>query len=223
MALRILVADDDALVSSALVTFVEADPGMDVVASAHDGQRAVELASRLHPDVVLMDMQMPVLDGVEATREVISRCPDTRVLALSSFATDRYVVAALRAGASGYVVKDTPPAELLTAIRRIAHGEEVISPIVVKHVLASVREDTPVRHTPDVVAKHLSAREREVITLLSAGRSNKEIADDLHLSEATVKTHLSRIMAKLGVRDRVQTVIRAYEWGIASPRLDDEL
>lgn len=220
--IRVVVVDDDALMVEALRIFVESAPDLVVVGDTRNGRAAVELAMKLRPDVMLMDMQMPALDGVGATALVHEKVPDVKILAVSSFATDRYVVRALRAGASGYLVKDTPPAALVQAIRTVARGEATLSPEVMRYVVATIQSDpTTQQHAPTAVTRHLSDREKEIIRLLASGNSNREIAEHLYLSEATIKSHLARIMAKLGVRDRVQTVIRAYEWGLAELRLDD--
>lgn len=216
-----MIVDDDPLVVEALRHFLESAPDLIVVASAADGQEAVEKAGDMCPDVLLMDMQMPRLNGIEATRWLTDNLPDIRVLALSSFATDRYVVHALRAGASGYLVKDAAPEHLAEAVRRTAAGQETISPEVLVHVVREIRDDTAEHRATPAAAAFISPREHDVINLLARGLSNREIASELDLSEATVKSHLARIMAKLGVRDRVQTVIRAYEWGLAELGLPD--
>lgn len=217
---RVLVVDDDALMLEALRVFVDAAHDMVVVGEARDGHEAVAKALELRPDVILMDMQMPQLDGVEATEIIHEKLMETKILAVSSFATDRYVVRALRKGASAYLVKDTPPTELVEAIRRTLRGDAVLSPQVLRHVVAQIQEEPSSLRAPETVTKHISEREREVIQLLAAGNSNREIAEHLYLSEATVKSHLARIMAKLGARDRVQTVIRAHEYGLAELRLE---
>ncbi len=214
-----LIAEDDLLMLEALRVFVGAAGDMVVAGEAHDGQQAVAKALQLRPDVILMDMHMPGMDGADATGIIHEQLPAATIIAVSSFATDRYVVRALRKGASAYLVKDTPPAQLVEAIRRARRGEAVLSPQVLRHVVAQVREE-PARRAPDTVSRNISEREREVIQLLATGNSNREIAERLHLSQATVKSHLARIMAKLGARDRVQLVIRAHEYGIAELRLD---
>lgn len=219
--IRVLIADDDALMLEALQVFVTAAPDMMVIGGARDGGEAVEKALELRPDVILMDMQMPHLDGVAATEIIHEKLPGTKIMAVSSFATDRYVIRALRKGASAYLVKDTPPAELVEAIRRTCRDEAVLSPQVARHVVAQIREEPSTNQAPEIVTKHITERERDVIKLLAAGHNNREIAEHLYLSEATVKTHLSRIMAKLGARDRVQTVIRAHEYRLAELHLED--
>lgn len=221
--MRALIVDDDALMREALHMFLTASDRIEVVGTGADGVEAVALAEELHPNVVLLDVQMPRMDGIATTRELVRRFPEVRILVVSSFATDRYVIDALRAGASGYVVKDSRPKDLVDAVLAVAAGEETISPAVVHHLVKSVRDQSPQSspRPPELVDRHLSEREREVITMLASGNSNKEIADALFVSEATVKSHLSRIMAKFGVRDRVQTVIRAHQWGLAELHLDD--
>jgi len=215
MPIRVLIADDEALMRKALNVFVGSAPDMEVVGEAADGVAAVHLAAELQPDVVLMDIQMPRLDGVEATKGVLAASPRTRVVAVTTFSSKRYVVPALRAGASAYLVKDTEPAALVAAIRDALDGTCTLSPSVTEELVESVRE-APEPSQP--VAIHpletLSERELDVVRLLGHGLSNAEIAGELHLSEATVKTHLGNVMAKWGVRDRVQTLIHAARTGI---------
>jgi len=215
MSTRVLIADDEALMRRALNVFVSAAPDMEVVGEAADGVAAVHLASELRPDVVLMDIQMPRLDGIEATREVIAASPRTRVVAVTTFSSQRYVVPALRAGASAYLVKDTEPEDLVTAIRDALEGTCTLSPSVTEELVASVREAPSSTAAADVPEhESLSERELDVVRLLGRGLSNAEIAKELHVSEATVKTHLSNVMAKWGVRDRVQTLVHAARAGI---------
>ncbi len=215
MAIRVLIADDEALMRKALHVFVSAAPDMEVVGEAADGVAAVHLAAELQPDVVLMDIQMPRMDGVEATKGVLAASPRTRVVAVTTFSSKRYVVPALRAGASAYLVKDTEPAALVTAIRDALEGSCTLSPSVTEELVASVRE-APEPSQPVAIPplEALSERELDVVRLLGHGLSNSEIAGELHLSEATVKTHLGNIMAKWGVRDRVQALIHAARTGI---------
>ncbi len=219
--IRVLVADDEALVLDAIATFIAAAADMEVSGKARNGQEAIDLTTATSPDVVLMDMQMPILDGVSAIERIHQLHPRLPMLALSSFATDRYVVRALRAGASGYLVKDTPPDRLLAGIRDVMHGDVPLSPQVLRYVVRSIQQEPGQSRAPDTVVRHISERELEVIQLLANGSSNREIAENLYLSEATVKSHLGRITAKLGVRDRVQAVIRAHEWGLAKLRLPE--
>ena len=213
-----MIVDDDSLIVEALRMFVECADDLTVVGTAPDGLAAIKRVDEVDPDVVLMDMQMPYIDGVEATARIHKSHPDICLLALSSFATDRYVVAALRAGASGYLVKDTRPEELTAAIRRAAAGKQILSPEVIGHVVSMIQQE--MRHETPAAAKFITEREMDVIKLLARGMSNKEIAENLFLTEATVKSHLARLIAKLGVRDRVQAVIRAYEWNLVDLTLD---
>jgi len=215
MPIRVLIADDEALMRKALNVFVGSAPDMEVVGEAADGVAAVHLAAELQPDVVLMDIQMPRLDGVEATKGVLAASPRTRVVAVTTFSSKRYVVPALRAGASAYLVKDTEPAALVAAIRDALDGTCTLSPSVTEELVESVRE-APEPSQPVAIPplETLSERELDVVRLLGHGLSNAEIAGELHLSEATVKTHLGNVMAKWGVRDRVQTLIHAARTGI---------
>ncbi|MEI3867525.1 response regulator transcription factor [Microbacterium sp. CCNWLW134] len=209
-SLRVIIVDDEALMRHALAVFVRSAPDMEVVGEAADGAAAVHLCAELRPDAVLMDMQMPGVDGVEATRRIHEAFPEIRVIAVTTFSSVRYVVPALRAGASAYLVKDTDPDELVAAIRDVVDGSVVISPSVTTELISSIRDGAGPT-TVESLADHeqLSDRERDVVVLLGRGMSNAEIAAELHLSEATVKTHLGNVMAKWGVRDRVQTLIRA--------------
>jgi DNA-binding NarL/FixJ family response regulator len=215
--IRVLVADDQALVRGSFRVLVETAPGLVAVGEAANGAEAVELAGRTRPDVVLMDVRMPELDGIEATRRI---CGDpatagVRVLILTTFDLDDYVYAALRAGASGFLLKDTPPADLLTAIEVVAAGEALLAPSVTRRLIAefSRRPEPPTRVALDGVTD----REREVLLLIARGLSNTEIAAQLHLGMATVKTHIGRLLAKLHARDRAQLVIAAYESGLTTP------
>ena len=215
MPIRVLIADDEALMRNALKFFVSSAPDMEVVGEAADGVAAVHLASELQPDAVLMDMQMPRMDGVEATRAVLAASPRTRVIAVTTFSSKRYVVPALRAGASAYLVKDTEPAELVAAIRNALDGTCVLSPAVTGALVSAVRESPePTKTVTLPPFETLSDRELDVVRLLGGGLSNAEIAGELHLSEATVKSHLGNVMAKWGVRDRVQTLIHAARAGV---------
>lgn len=216
----VLVVDDDELILAMLRSFIDASPHLAVVGTASSGMQAISLAQQCRPDVVMMDMQMPWMDGVEATRRIHKMLPQTAIIAVSSFATDRYVGQALRWGASGYLVKDTPPTQLVEAIQRAAEGEEILSPRVLKHVMRIIR-DEPEAKAPRRPGTKLSDREVEVLQLLARGHSNKEIAQELFLTEATVKSHLTRITARIGVRDRLQAVIRAYEWNLVDLHLDN--
>jgi DNA-binding NarL/FixJ family response regulator len=216
VSIRILLVDDQALLRTGFRMILSAQPDLDVVGEAIDGADAVRQVAQLRPDVVLMDVRMPGMDGVQATEAITAATGETRVLVLTTFDLDEYAFAALRAGASGFLLKDVPPAELAGAIRAVAAGDAVVSPRVTRRLL-----DRLSLHTPgpagaedggvDAVLAVLTDREREVFGEVAHGLSNAEIAARLHLSEATVKTHISRVLAKLRLRDRVQLVIFAYE------------
>jgi DNA-binding NarL/FixJ family response regulator len=215
----VLIADDQGLVRVGLRKIMEVEPDLEVVGEAFDGRQAVEAAGRLDPDVVLMDIRMPVMDGIEATRQVVMTYPRSRVLVLTTFGLDTYVFDALRAGASGFMLKDAPPEEIVGAVRIVARGEALLAPAVTRGVIEEfVRTPARPARSPDVGGvPDLTAREREVFDLLVRGLSNAEICDALVISDATAKTHVARILAKLGVRDRVQVVIHAYESGLVRP------
>ena len=212
--IRVLLADDQALVRAGLRKIVENEDDMRVVAEAVDGLVAVDAARASKPDVAVVDIRMPQLDGIEATRRIVAALgDDVRVLMLTTFGLDDYVFDALRAGASGFMLKDAPPEELLDAIRVVAGGSALLAPAVTRSVIAEFARSSPPREASPRL-EELTAREREVLVLLTRGRSNAEIADDLVVSEATVKTHVAHVLMKLGVRDRVQAVIFAYETGL---------
>jgi DNA-binding NarL/FixJ family response regulator len=210
---RVLVADDQALVRGGFRLLVETAPGLEAVGEAANGAEAVELARATRPDVVLMDVRMPDLDGIEATRVICAdpATADVRVLILTTFDLDTYVYAALRAGASGFLLKDTPPAELLRAIGVVAAGEALLAPSVTKRLIAQFSRLEPVT-VPNL--EGVTDREREVLVLIARGLSNTEIAERLYLGLATVKTHVGRLLSKLHARDRAQLVIAAYESGL---------
>ena len=215
----VLIADDQALVRVGLRKILENEPETVVVGEAGDGQDAVAAARRTRPDVVLMDIRMPVLDGIEATRRLVAVQPATRVLVLTTFGLDDYVYDALRAGASGFMLKDAPPEEIAAAVRIVASGEALLAPAVTRAVIqefSRIPPRTALAAVPRAVGE-LTAREREVLDLLIRGLSNPEICRQLVISEATAKTHVARILAKLGLRDRVQIVIYAYESGLVKP------
>src|SRR5580658_261881 len=214
----VLIADDQALVRVGLRKILENEPETVVVGEAGDGQDTVAAARRTRPDVVLMDIRMPVLDGIEATRRIVAVQPATRVLILTTFALDDYVYDALRAGASGFMLKDAPPEEIVAAVRIVASGEALLAPAVTRAVIEEFTR-IPARRQPAVprAVGELTAREREVLDLLIRGLSNPEICRQLVISEATAKTHVARILQKLGLRDRVQAVIYAYESGLVTP------
>ena len=219
MTIRVAIVDDQALMRDGFGMILDAQPDIDVVGDAENGRLGVELCQRTRPDVVLMDIRMPVLDGIEATRLITSSddCP-TKVLVLTTFDLDEYVYAAIRSGASGYLLKDTPAKELVAAVRVIARGEALLSPSVTKRLI----EEFARRPEPDAASTalpdDLTEREREALELLAHGLSNREIAAKMFIGEATAKTHVSRLLTKLGVRDRVQAVVLAYQTGVVSPR-----
>jgi len=214
----VLIADDQALVRVGLRKILEAEPDLDVVAEAADGEDAVTEVRRLRPDVVLMDIRMPVLDGIEATRRIVAAQPGTRVLILTTFGIDTYVYDALRAGASGFMLKDAPPEEIAAAVRIVARGEALLAPAVTRAVIEEFARQQPIAASaPPPAIAELTPREREVFGLLARGLSNPEICERLVISEATAKTHVARILQKLDLRDRVQTVIYAYETGLVAP------
>ena len=210
--IRVLIVDDQELVRAGFRMILEAQEDISVVAEAADGEAAIAKARNARPDVVLMDIRMPRLDGVEATR----RLRDTRVVILTTFDHDEYVVEALRAGASGFLVKDAPPDELVRAVRVVAAGDALLSPAVTRRLLDGVIPRLQA-HRPPAGWQDLTDRERDVLRLVATGQSNTEIATGLQVSEATVKTHVSHLLDKLGLRDRVQAVVLAYETGLVTP------
>lgn len=216
MPITVVVVDDQELMRMGLNMVLEAQDDIEVVGEASDGSGAIEAVARLGPAVVLMDVRMPGIDGVSATRAITESGSDTRVLVMTTFDLDEHVLGALRAGASGFLLKDTPPEDLVSAIRSVAAGDAVVSPKVTKRLLSRFVERTEPAVDPSVL-DGLTGREREVMAHLATGLSNAEIASVLHLSEATVKTHIGRILTKLGVRDRVQAVVLAYESGLVRP------
>lgn len=223
--IRVLIADDQPLMSGALRIMIDSTPGLTCVGVAADGLEAVEVCDATRTDVVLMDMQMPRMDGVEATRRIVASHPETRVLAITTFSSEDYLVPALRAGAAGYLLKDAQPATVLGAVRAVRRGESVLSPAVAHKLIAAVETERPAVGALQVCpgdpdGSDLTPREREVLDLLARGRSNPEIAAELHVSESTVKGNLGRIMDKLEVRDRVQVIIRAAQLGLVTLSLD---
>jgi DNA-binding NarL/FixJ family response regulator len=220
--IRVLVCEDQELVRVGYVTIFSAQADMEVVGEAADGRAAVEAARRLRPDVVVMDIRMPVLDGIEATRQIAGPDAETpaKVLMVTTFNVDEYVYEALRAGASGFLLKDAPPAELVDGIRTIARGESLLAPSVTRTLIGRyaerVRPTDTSRRARDEVVRSLTPREREVLEQLATGLSNAEIARELVITPETVKTYVSRILAKLGLRDRVQAVVLAYRVGLVS-------
>jgi len=213
----VLIADDQGLVRVGLRKILGAEPDLDVVAEAADGRDAVALAARLRPDVCLMDIRMPVLDGISATRQIVDAHASTRVLILTTFGLDGYVYDALRAGASGFMLKDAPPEEIAGAVRIVARGEALLAPAITRSVIEQFTRIPKVIPPRPGVLDDLTPREREVFDLLVRGLSNGEICRALVISDATAKTHVARILQKLGLRDRVQVVIHAYESGLISP------
>jgi len=210
----VVVADDQAIVRAGFRLLIDSEPDLVVLGEAADGAQAVALAATASPDVVLMDIRMPVLDGIEATSQITAAGPEPRVLILTTFDLDEYVFGALRAGASGFLLKDRPPEELLAAIRVIAAGEALLAPNVTRRLIAHfARQPDPLRAPPAALAR-LTAREREVLTLIAAGQSNTEISGQLAMSVPTVKTHISRLLAKLAARDRAQLVVIAFQAGL---------
>ncbi|RSD21951.1 response regulator [Amycolatopsis eburnea] len=210
---RVLIADDQALLRGSFRVLVDSAPGLEVVGEASDGVEAVALTRREQPDVVLMDVRMPSMDGIEATRRICAES-DVRVLMLTTFDLDEYVYAALRAGASGFLLKDTRPADLLAAIEVVASGDALLAPSVTRRLVA---EFARLPTGPVTRLAGVTAREQEVLTLIARGLSNDEIAGRLHLGIATVKTHIGRLLHKLAARDRAQLVIAAYESGLIRP------
>ena len=227
MTVRIVLADDQALLRKGFRMILEAEDGFEIVGEAADGDDAVRLVGLYEPDVVLMDVRMPGLDGIEATRAIAASSAPTRVLILTTFDLDEYAFSALRAGASGFLLKDVPPAELTAAIRTVARGDAVVSPRVTRRLLEEYAHQLPDRvdasgSDAPASGEHaalasLTEREREVLLAVADGLSNAEIAERLYVSEATVKSHVGRLLAKLGLRDRVQAVVFAFQSGLVKP------
>jgi DNA-binding NarL/FixJ family response regulator len=225
--IRVVLADDQLLVRSGFRALLDAEDGIVVVGEAGDGAEAVRLAAELHPDVILMDIRMPGMDGLTAAREIAARddLQSTRVLVLTTFELDEYVYEALRSGASGFLVKHTEPAELIRAVRVVAAGDALLSPSITRRLISTYTTPTPPpppSGKPPREAELLTDREREVVTLVADGLSNEEIATRWVVSNATVRTHVSRAMTKLAARDRAQLVVFAYRYGLASPLPDVE-
>jgi len=231
MTVRIVLADDQAILRKGVDMILGAEDDLEIVGEAADGADAVRLVELYRPDIVLMDVRMPVLDGIEATRAITTAVPgdETRVLILTTFDLDEYAFSALRAGASGFLLKDVPPTELVAAIRTVARGDAVVSPRITRRLLEEYADTLPdlagsVDGSPSPAAEHaalaqLTEREREVLLAVADGLSNAEIAERLYVSEATVKSHVGRLLAKLGLRDRVQAVVFAFQSGLVKPSL----
>jgi DNA-binding NarL/FixJ family response regulator len=214
VSIRVLICDDQPLVRAGFRTILGSKGDIEVVGEAENGAEAVALAERRRPDVILMDIRMPVLDGVEATRRLVAAGTAARILVLTTFDLDEYVHAAIRAGASGFLLKDVTPAKLLEAIRIVASGDALLAPSVTRRLLERFATTLPPDGNSSGALAELTSRETEVLRLLAGGMSNAEIASELVISEATVKTHISGVLRKLGLRDRVQAVIVAYESGL---------
>jgi len=220
VSVRVVVADDQALVRSGFTMLLDGEPGIDVVGEAANGAEAVALVARERPDVVLMDVRMPVMDGLEATRRITGdpELAETRVVILTTFDLDEYVLEALRAGASGFLLKDTLPVDLIKAVQVVAAGDALISPKITRRLIEEfVNRPDPGVAAPAAVLEQLTEREREVLEAVARGGSNAEIAAQLYVSHATVKTHVSRLLMKLDARDRAQLVMIAYESGLVAP------
>ncbi|PPI02772.1 DNA-binding response regulator [Rathayibacter sp. AY1B7] len=212
---RVLLVDDESMTREILRDYLSQDPAIEVVGEASDGRIAVQQAATLQPDLILMDMQMPVMNGVAATERIHAEHPGIAILGLSTFTTDRYVVDLLRAGASGYLVKDTKPREIIAAVHAVLAGESVLSAEVTRHVVKGLEESVPAETVPDPdLLEALTEKELEVIRLLARGMSNREMAQELFVTESTVKARFVKVMEKLGVRDRVQILVSVIEHGL---------
>jgi DNA-binding NarL/FixJ family response regulator len=217
MTIKVLIADDQALVRAGFRMILETDPGVRVVAEADEGATAVQAALRTRPDIALMDIRMPGMDGLEATRRIMAAPRPPRVLMLTTFDLDEYVFDALAAGASGFLLKDIAPEQLLAGIRIIAQGDSLLSPSVTRRLIESFVRDRPPSRPPPAALNELTPRELEILQLVARGLSNAEIADQLVVSSTTIKTHVARVLMKLALRDRIQAVVFAYENGIIRP------
>ena len=217
MSLRVVVADDQALVRAGFKVLVDSEADLEVVGEAADGDEAVQVTLRTRPDVVLMDVRMPVFDGIEATRRIMAAGLETRVLILTTFDLDEYVYEGLRAGASGFLLKDTPPAQLLDGVRLVAAGEALLAPSVTRRLVEEFAHRPEPKSSSAIDLDALTDREVEVLRLVARGMSNAEIAQQLIVGVATAKTHVSRLLMKLDARDRAQLVVAAYESGLVAP------
>ena len=215
--IRVLVADDQALMRTGFRMILDAQEDLEVVGEAIDGADAIRQFERLRPDVVVMDVRMPAMDGIEATRRLTAADPPARVLILTTFDLDEYVYEALRAGASGFLLKDRPPEELVAAVRIVASGEALLAPSVTRRLIEEFARRTPAVEQDETRLAQLTEREREVLVLMARGLSNAEIATALYVAETTVKTHVGRVLNKLRLRDRAQAVVLAYESGLVQP------
>ncbi len=216
MSIRLLLADDQQLVRAGFRMLLKSEPDFEVVGEASDGLQAVSAAGRLKPDVVLMDIRMPNVDGIEATRRIVASGSEAKVLIVTTFDLDEYVYEALRAGASGFLLKDAPKEQLIEAIEVVARGEALLAPSVTRRLIHEFAQRPIPKHRPDAL-EALTERELEVLQLLARGMSNKEIAEELVVGETTVKTHVAHLLMKLDLRDRVQAVVLAYETGLVRP------
>lgn len=215
--IKVLLVDDESLIRNILKDYLSSDESLEVVGEASNGKLAISQARALQPDVILMDMQMPLMDGVEATQYIHHSFPDIRILGLSTFATDRYVVELLRAGASGYLVKDSHPEEVTSAIHTVHDGGSVLSPEVTRYVVQGLEQSVPAEISPDEeLMSVLTAKEIEVIELLARGLNNKEMAAELFVTESTIKARFVKIMEKMQVRDRVQILVKAIEYNLVN-------
>jgi DNA-binding NarL/FixJ family response regulator len=214
---RVLLVDDDKLMRAGLRAVFSVDEGIEVVGEAADGRAAIDSARRLKPHVVLMDVRMPEMDGITATRKLLEAAPEARVVIVTTFEEDDYVFGGLAAGASGFLLKRTEPEELISAIHTVAAGEALLSPSVTRRVIERMAREPTAAEADGARLEELTDREREVLELMARGRTNAEIADRLVIEESTVKTHVKRVLMKLGLRDRVQAVIYAYETGVIRP------
>ncbi|QBS43614.1 response regulator transcription factor [Nocardia sp. CS682] len=219
MTIRVLVADDQALIRAGLATLFSATPGFEIVGEAADGRQAIELATRISPDVILMDIRMPVLDGITAIRQLLNAPHDNRpqVVVLTTFDLDEYVYAALASGASGFLLKDTPVQRIITAVQAIVAGDMLLSPAITRRLIETYAHQHRTRAVAGARLSALTPRETEVSQLIGNGLTNAQIAQHLELSEATVKTHVKRIMGKLGLSSRAQVVVAVYESGLITP------
>jgi DNA-binding NarL/FixJ family response regulator len=219
MSIRVLVADDQSMVRAGFRMLLTGGPDIEVVAEASNGREAVAMAERFNPAVVLMDIRMPEIDGLEATRRILAANQGARILILTTFGLDEYVYEALRAGASGFVLKDDPAEQLISAVRTVAAGNALLSPAITKRV---IRQFTRIaRPAPPKELGELTEREREILRLIATGLSNAEIGHELYISETTVKTHVTHVLQKFGLRDRVQAVVLAYQAGLFDRALDE--